>query len=480
MPTVRLTRTDVVEAELPLAQLDVRIGRGRDNDLALKDPDKTLSRHHAELRREGDGWVYLDLNSANGSWVGESRVTRQALTPGLSVALGDYVLTMVDDVRPSEDSSEDLNATRLAPALDITLRPGVAATPIAPARASAAAPPVRASGATPPARASAAARSVVGGAVSVSAAPAPSQPASPPILRRIIIYGSIAVFGAFAIMLAALLMPEAEAPVAKQADPPATAIETTVPTTAVPTTVPTTAVAAATPPATPPPVAPSPASLAPPTPVVAPTPSSPPDRPAGRAAPRPPQPRPVTQPRPARDADPDASAIPARAGETPPALQQRRDDLRRRFALALQRLSSRQFVEARDLLTGVASEAPGFRDLAARLGEADAGLRHDAAEGFKAAAALEASAEWSEALRGYERLRPFAAVLPGLGDATERTRKRMHEAGVDALSRARQYDSRGRAPEAIAWYQRAVNWLPADHPGLEAARQRLAQLVNRP
>ncbi|MEY4095847.1 MAG: hypothetical protein RLZZ53_3046, partial [Acidobacteriota bacterium] len=31
-----------------------------------------------------------------------------------------------------------------------------------------------------------------------------------------------------------------------------------------------------------------------------------------------------------------------------------------------------------------------------------------------------------------------------------------------------------------AWYQRAVKWLPPDHPRLEAAKQRLAQLVNRP
>jgi hypothetical protein len=55
----------------------------------------------------------------------------------------------------------------------------------------------------------------------------------------------------------------------------------------------------------------------------------------------------------------------------------------------------------------------------------------------------------------------------------------MHEAGAEALTRARQYDSRGRVPEAIAWYRRAVAWLPADHAGLEPAKQRLTQLQNR-
>ena len=50
----------------------------------LQDPDKTLSRHHAELRREGDRWFYLDLNSANGSWVGERRVTRAGADAGIA------------------------------------------------------------------------------------------------------------------------------------------------------------------------------------------------------------------------------------------------------------------------------------------------------------------------------------------------------------------------------------------------------------
>jgi hypothetical protein len=146
----------------------------------------------------------------------------------------------------------------------------------------------------------------------------------------------------------------------------------------------------------------------------------------------------------------------------------------------VQRLAARQFVAARDLFVGVLKDAPTFRDVAVRLAEAENGVRQQAAEGFKTAARHEESGEWSEALRAYEALRPHAASLPGLSEATERTRKRMHEAGADALTRARQFDSRGRVPEAIAWYQRAVAWLPPDHPGLNDAKQRLAQLVNRP
>ena len=452
MPTVQLTRAGAVEVEVPLEQRDLRIGRASDNDVVLRDPDKTLSRHHAELRGDGGRWFYLDLNSANGSWVGQRRVTREDLAPGVSIALGDYQLALVDEARPAAGVPDDLNATRVIRTRDTAVRPGVVAAAV-PGRPAADAPPS------------------VGGAVSVGAAPRPHTPASAssPTIRRVIIYGSIAVFGTCAVMLALLLRPdssapatEAEAAAAAQAAAPAAPPVTPAPV-------------AATPPATPPAVAPPVAAVPPPTPAAR-TASTAPRKAAPRVAP----PRPEPAPRAVRDVDPDAATIPARDGEAAPALQARRDDLRRRYALALQQLSARQFVAARELLTGVAGDAPRFRDLPARLAEADAGMRQQAAEGFKTATRLEAAAEWSEALKEYERLRPYAAALPGLTDAVERTRTRMHEAGTEALTRARQYDSRGRVPEAIAWYQRAVAWLPPDHPGLEAARQRLAQLVNRP
>ncbi|MEP7119255.1 MAG: FHA domain-containing protein, partial [Acidobacteriota bacterium] len=135
MPTVRMTRAGVVEAELPLARVDVRLGRATDNDLTLKDPDKTLSRHHAELRREGETWFYLDLNSANGSWVGDQKVMRQELLPGTTILLGDYQLTVVDVLAGGDSAVEDVNATRIVRPGDtaVAMKPAVAA-PAKPAR----------------------------------------------------------------------------------------------------------------------------------------------------------------------------------------------------------------------------------------------------------------------------------------------------------------------------------------------------------
>src|SRR4051812_31876577 len=62
------------------------VGRSRDCDLVLDDPN--VSRHHAELRQEGDGWVVSDLGSTNGIKVNGHRVESSALQPGDRVTFG--------------------------------------------------------------------------------------------------------------------------------------------------------------------------------------------------------------------------------------------------------------------------------------------------------------------------------------------------------------------------------------------------------
>ena len=52
------------------------VGRSRDCDLVLDDPN--VSRHHAELRQEGDGWAVADLGSTNGIKVNGRRVESRA------------------------------------------------------------------------------------------------------------------------------------------------------------------------------------------------------------------------------------------------------------------------------------------------------------------------------------------------------------------------------------------------------------------
>ncbi|MQA86243.1 MAG: DUF2662 domain-containing protein [Streptosporangiales bacterium] len=62
------------------------LGRGTDCDLRLVDPG--VSRHHAELRLEGDTVTLIDLGSTNGTFLNGQPVRSVVLTDGARVTLG--------------------------------------------------------------------------------------------------------------------------------------------------------------------------------------------------------------------------------------------------------------------------------------------------------------------------------------------------------------------------------------------------------
>ena len=62
------------------------LGRSRQCDVVINDPN--VSRRHAEVRREGDEYVLVDLDSTNGLTVNGREVKRAALADGDQVQLG--------------------------------------------------------------------------------------------------------------------------------------------------------------------------------------------------------------------------------------------------------------------------------------------------------------------------------------------------------------------------------------------------------
>ncbi len=69
------------------------IGRGPQCDLIIDSP--RVSREHAVLTRLGVTYVLEDLNSSNGTWFGEERVTRHELESGDTINLGNEPITFV-------------------------------------------------------------------------------------------------------------------------------------------------------------------------------------------------------------------------------------------------------------------------------------------------------------------------------------------------------------------------------------------------
>ena len=66
------------------------LGRSRQCDVVLNDPN--VSRRHAEVRREGEGWVLVDLDSTNGVLLNGQEVKRAALADGDRLQLGTTAL----------------------------------------------------------------------------------------------------------------------------------------------------------------------------------------------------------------------------------------------------------------------------------------------------------------------------------------------------------------------------------------------------
>ena len=65
-------------------------GRHPDSDIFLD--DVTVSRRHAEFRREGGDFVVVDVGSLNGTYVNRDRIDRVQLKDGDEVQIGKYRL----------------------------------------------------------------------------------------------------------------------------------------------------------------------------------------------------------------------------------------------------------------------------------------------------------------------------------------------------------------------------------------------------
>lgn len=71
---------------ISLGERVLTIGRDNQSSIVLSDPN--VSRHHAEIRPAGAGWVLVDLGSTNGSRVDGVRVSIHPLQDGNEISFG--------------------------------------------------------------------------------------------------------------------------------------------------------------------------------------------------------------------------------------------------------------------------------------------------------------------------------------------------------------------------------------------------------
>ncbi len=83
----------------------VSIGRTDDNGIVL--PDSGVSRHHAVIRRDGDGWVIEDLGSRNGVFMKDRRIEREKLRYWDEIQIQQFVIRFMatPTMAPGQEAS---------------------------------------------------------------------------------------------------------------------------------------------------------------------------------------------------------------------------------------------------------------------------------------------------------------------------------------------------------------------------------------
>ena len=171
-----------------------------------------------------------------------------------------------------------------------------------------------------------------------------------------------------------------------------------------------------------------------------------------------------------------AQRVARKPGESVEAWRTRSEALETRYAYSRVALERRDYAAAAGGFQAILLEEPGFRDTAQLLVQANAGLRGNANSLYESGRRLEASGDVVSAMQKYEQARQIYSGIPGIADAVQRTRQKLHAAGTKAFAEAKQLEAMGRAAEALKEYEKAVQWLPHDDPNRQSARARIEQL----
>ncbi len=111
------------------------VGSDPSADLRVSHPG--ISRRHGEVREGKGGWVYIDTDSSNGSYIDGSPIERIAVNGPTTVLLGHAVdgevldLLPAADVQPGVSAASPTDLKRIAVALWVIAGAAVAAVVVA-------------------------------------------------------------------------------------------------------------------------------------------------------------------------------------------------------------------------------------------------------------------------------------------------------------------------------------------------------------
>ena len=109
--TLKFKGNVLADYHLPLG-CSLKIGRQKDNDVIIE--NLAVSGHHGKIDSAGDGFVYIDLKSKNGSFINEELVTSHWLADGDVINIGKHSLTFAyldSESRPEDKQKSEMEQT---------------------------------------------------------------------------------------------------------------------------------------------------------------------------------------------------------------------------------------------------------------------------------------------------------------------------------------------------------------------------------
>lgn len=105
MPEIIVSLADTEIGRYTFDGDEITVGRSEGNDIRIN--NLSVSRRHAQIRRDGNRYVLIDLDSANGTYVNGARVARTQVFHDDKIAVGKHILRfLAPDISMQKDFSE--------------------------------------------------------------------------------------------------------------------------------------------------------------------------------------------------------------------------------------------------------------------------------------------------------------------------------------------------------------------------------------
>ena len=111
-PLEILVERDQIQRRVSVDAETVLVGRGKQTDLRIEDPQ--ASREHCRIERLGNEIFVVDLDSANGTWIGGRKVQRHPLAPGEVVKIGSTSLRITGRFAASLAATESTQVQQVS------------------------------------------------------------------------------------------------------------------------------------------------------------------------------------------------------------------------------------------------------------------------------------------------------------------------------------------------------------------------------